>query len=163
MMTDEPRSRDAPPTDKHPRAGETTQQSADPHAPRQSLLRHGGGFLVSGLIAFSVDALVLLSLTRWAGLDPFSARIIAIALAMVAGWLSHRRFTFNVVMPPTIGEFGRYAAVAWTAAALNYAVYAFILIFFPNITPLVAMVGATVVAMGFSYLGMRFGVFRNHH
>lgn len=127
---------------------------------RRHLVRHGGGFLVSGLIAFSVDAVVLFVLTRWAGFDPFSARVIAIALAMVAGWLSHRRLTFNVAAPPSLGEFGRYAGVAWTAAALNYLVYAAILIVRPAVPPLGAMVAATVVAMGFSYLGMRFGVFR---
>ncbi len=145
-------------------------QAANPHtapdsdmvaATPRSVVRHGGGFLISGLIAFSVDAVVLLQLTRFAGLDPFSARLIAIALAMVAGWLSHRRLTFNVTTPPTLGEFGRYAAVAWTAAALNYAVYAAILVVRDDVVPLVAMVAATAVAMGFSYLGMRFGVFRH--
>lgn len=140
------------------RAGPGTVEAAPM---RQSLVRHGGGFLASGLIALSVDAVVLLVLTRQAGLDPFSARLIAIALAMVAGWLSHRRLTFNVATPPTLAEFGRYAAVAWTAAALNYAVYATILIVRHDVAPLLAMVGATVVAMGFSYLGMRFGVFRH--
>jgi putative flippase GtrA len=127
---------------------------------RRDLVRHGGGFLVSGLIAFSIDALVLWLLTRWAGLDAFSGRLVAIGLAMVAGWLSHRRLTFNVSVPPSFAEFGRYAAVAWTAAALNYAVYAAILLVRPGVSPLMALVAATVVAMSFSYLGMRFGVFR---
>ncbi len=126
---------------------------------RQSV-RHGGGFLVSGLIAFSVDATTLWLLTRWGGLNPFSARVVAIGAAMVAGWQSHRRLTFNVSVPPSLGEFGRYAGIAWSAAALNYLVYAAILIARPNVPPLGAMVAATIVSMGFSYLGMRFGVFR---
>lgn len=159
-MTDEPTRQQAKADDKSKGSTVGAPQAAGPTSTRQSLARHGGGFLVSGLIAFSVDALVLLLLTRQAGLDPFSARFFAIALAMVAGWLSHRRLTFNVSTPATLGEFGRYAAVAWTAAALNYAVYALILILNRNVAPLLAMAVATVAAMGFSYLGMRFGVFR---
>ena len=127
---------------------------------RQSLARHASGFVVSGLIAFIVDALTLLLLTRLAGLGPFTARFLAITLAMVAGWLSHRRLTFNVALRPPLAEFGRYAAVAWMAGALNYAVYAAILVARNDVAPLVAMVAATAVAMGFAYLGMRLGVFR---
>lgn len=128
---------------------------------RHGLVRHGGGFLVSGLLAFSVDALILWGLTRGAELDPFSARLIALVFAMVVAWLSHRRLTFNVSTPPTLAEFGRYAAVAWTAATVNYLVYSAILIVRSEVAPLVAMVAATIVSMCFSYLGMRFGVFRH--
>ena len=127
----------------------------------RSPIRHGAGFVVSGLIAFSVDAAVLWALTRLGGLDPFSARLAAIGVAMIAGWLAHRRLTFNVSAPPSFAEFGRYAAVAWGAAALNYTVYAAVLLVRPATPPLAALVAATVVAMGFSYLGMRLGVFRN--
>lgn len=135
--------------------------SEDAAGARQSLMRHGGGFVVSGLIAFAVDALTLVLLTSLAGVDPFSARFFAIALAMVAGWLSHRRLTFRVAMHPTLAEFAKYAGMAWTAAALNYAVYTGILVMRGDIAPLAAMVAATALAMGFSYLGMRFGVFRH--
>jgi len=137
------------------------QDAAGRSLRRHGLIRHGGGFFVSGLIAFSVDAAVLWLLTHQAGIDPLLARVFAIALAMVAGWLSHRRLTFNMSVPPSLGEFMRYAAVAWSAAALNYAVYAAILMARPGTAPLSALVGATVVAMGFSYLGMRLGVFRH--
>lgn len=126
---------------------------------RRSLARHGGGFLVSGLIAFFVDAAMLHLLTRSAGLDPFSARLLAICMAMIAGWLAHRRFTFAVATSPSLAEFLRYAAVAWSVAAINYAIYALILIARTDVPPLAALVGATIVSMCVSYLGMRFGVF----
>jgi putative flippase GtrA len=125
------------------------------------LTRHGAGFLASGAIAFTVDALVLLALTAGARLDPFSARLLAIAVAMVAGWMSHRRLTWNVAAPPTLGEFAGYAAVAWLSAAINYAVYAAVLIAWPGTWPLVALVASSLVAMAASYAGMRFGVFRH--
>lgn len=126
---------------------------------RRSLARHGGGFLASGMIALSVDAAMLHLLTRSAGLDPFSARLLAICMAMIAGWLAHRRFTFAVATSPSLAEFLRYAAVAWSAAAINYAIYALILVVRADVPPLAALVGATIVSMCVSYLGMRFGVF----
>lgn len=123
------------------------------------LARHGPGFLASGLIAFAVDAGVTSLLTRAAGMSAYAARPVAIALAMVVAWACHRRLTFKVTGPPTLTEFGRYAAVACTAAALNYVVYAWILVAVPALPIEAALAGATAVAMFASYAGMRFGVF----
>lgn len=126
----------------------------------RSLARHGAGFVASGLIAFGVDAAMLLALTRLAGLDPFSARLAAILAAMVAAWLAHRRLTFAVTTPPSAGEFLRFAAVASGASVINYAIYAALLVIWREMPPLVALIGATVVSMCASYVGMRLGVFR---
>jgi putative flippase GtrA len=123
------------------------------------LARHGPGFLASGLIAFTVDAGLTSLLTRVAGVSAYAARPVAIAIAMVVAWACHRRLTFKVAGPPTLAEFGRYAAVAWAAAALNYVVYAAILVTVPALPIEVVLAGATAVAMVASYAGMRFGVF----
>ena len=74
--------------------------------------RHWLAFAASGGIAFAIDAVVLESLTLFAGFSPFSARLIAIAAAMLGGWLAHRTWTFRVAAKPSLAEFGRYAAVA---------------------------------------------------
>lgn len=124
-----------------------------------SIVKHGAGFVASGSIAFAVDAGVLVLLTGLLGLDPFSARLAAIASAMVAAWLAHRRLTFAVETAPSLGEFLRFAAVASGAAAVNYAIYAALLLVFGELPPLAALVAATLISMGVSYLGMRFGVF----
>ncbi len=121
--------------------------------------RHWLGFLGSGGTAFIVDAGITLALTQ-AGVNPFVARIIAIMLAMVVAWLMHRRFTFQVAAPPSMAEFLRFAAVAWSANALNYGIYALLLLALPALWPLAAMAASTGVAMIFSYLGFRLGVFR---
>ncbi len=121
--------------------------------------RHWGGFLVSGGTAFVVDAALTLALT-YAGLNAFAARLIAIMVAMVVAWLMHRRFTFAVKAPPSLREFMKFAAVAWSANALNYGIYAVLLLVWPALWPLAAMVVSTAVAMVFSYLGFRLGVFR---
>ena len=126
----------------------------------QHPVRHGLAFLVSGGTAFIVDALVLKLLTSVLGLHPIVARLAAIALAMVAGWLMHRTFTFRVTARPSLPEFLRYAGVAWTAAAVNYGLFVLIVLAYPAIEPLVALVISSVVAMVFAYLGMRFAAFR---
>src|SRR5258707_1076848 len=125
----------------------------------QHPVRHGLGFLVSGGTAFAVDALVLELLTILLDVHPIAARLVAISLAMVAGWLMHRTFTFAVPTPPTVAEFVRYAGVAWTAAALNYGLFVLILLASPGTEPLVALVVSSAAAMIFAYLGMRFGAF----
>jgi putative flippase GtrA len=126
----------------------------------QHPVRHGLAFLISGGTAFIVDALVLKLLTSVLGLHPIAARLAAIALAMVAGWLMHRTFTFRVTARPSLPEFLRYAGVAWTAAAVNYGLFVVIVLAYPGIEPLVALVVSSAVAMVFAYLGLRFAAFR---
>jgi len=127
----------------------------------QHAVRHALGFLLSGLIALSVDALVLTILTGLFSVHPILARLAAISLAMVAGWLSHRTFTFALSVPPSLAEFLRYAGVGWTAAAINYGLFVLILLARPATAPLLALVVSSLVAMVFSYLGMRFAAFRD--
>ena len=126
----------------------------------QQPVRHGLAFLISGAAAFAVDALVLKLLTLVLGLHPIPARLVAISLAMVAGWLMHRTFTFKVAARPSLPEFLRYAGVAWAAAAVNYGLFVLIVLAFPAIEPLLALVISSAVAMVFAYLGMRFAAFR---
>jgi putative flippase GtrA len=123
-------------------------------------LRHWGGFVVTGGGAFLIDAGVTAGLIYLAGLDPFTSRLFGIGVAMVFAWLMHRRVTFNVAAPPSAGEFLRFAAVAGSANALNYAIYALTLLVWPATPPLVALLASTAIAACASYVGFRFGVFR---
>jgi putative flippase GtrA len=122
---------------------------------------HYGGFLVAGTLAFLTDAAVLEGLTRFAELSPFLARLFSISVAMVVAWLLHRKITFAVSAPPSLPEFLQFAAVVWTAQAVNYLVFCGVLIAVPGTTPFVALVLACLVAMFVSYTGYRYGVFRN--
>jgi len=125
----------------------------------QHPLRHGVAFLLCGGVAFAVDAAVLQSLTALFAVHPMTARAVAIALAMIAGWLMHRTFTFAVARPPNLPEFLRYASVAWLASAVNYAVFVVILLVRSGTHPLIALVLSSVVAMVLAYVGMRFAAF----
>lgn len=122
--------------------------------------RHWGGFLLAGLVALAMDAGVLHLLTAGAGLDPLLARPLAISVAMVVSFLINRTVTFAMPGRPTLSEFGQFAAVSWTAQAINFAVFAAILIATPATHPLAALVAASLISMIVSYLGLRFGVFR---
>ncbi len=67
----------------------------------QHPVKHGLGFLFSGGLAFLIDASILTVLTLL-GMHPIVARLFAISIAMVAGWLAHRRFTFRLSTPPRL-------------------------------------------------------------
>ena len=122
--------------------------------------RHWGGFIVSGALAFTVDFAVMEVCVRMLGLPPLLARVIGIGFAMVAAWLSHRRLTFALTTRPSLGELGRYVLAASATALINYAVFAAVLLAWPSVDRLIALVAATFLATIFSYLSMRYGVFR---
>jgi putative flippase GtrA len=126
----------------------------------QHPLRHGLAFLICGFISLSVDAIILKLLTVFLGVHPFIARIAAISVAMVSGWLSHRTFTFALKTSPTVAEFLRYVAVGWMVSAINYGVFVVILLMRPATEPLIALLASSIVAMFFAYFGMRFAAFR---
>lgn len=132
--------------------------NAPPEVP-PSRLRHWGGFVAAGVAALMIDAAILTLLTDGFGLSPLAARPFSIAIAMVASWQINRRVTFAVKAPPTFKEFGRFAAVSWAAQALNYAIFAAILLIHPGTLPVIALIAASLVAMLVSYAGFRFGVF----
>jgi putative flippase GtrA len=126
----------------------------------KSLITHGTGFLASGVLAFATDALCLAALTRVAGLDPFSARLLAIEAAMVVAYFAHRSWTFRVNEPASLMQFLKFVSVAAASSALNYAIYAAQLLAWPSLDPLIALAIASAVSMLSNYLGFRFGVFR---
>jgi putative flippase GtrA len=128
--------------------------------PRTAGTGHWLGFLASGIVAFVVDASVLALMVHGAGLDAYVSRLLAIAVAMVAGWLAHRRWTFRVEAPPGWAEFARFALSASSAAAINYGLYALLITFVPAPTPLPALVIASAATMLYSYVAMRYAVFR---
>lgn len=127
----------------------------------RSTARHFGGFLASGLLAFAVDAAMLEVGVRLLDLEPLVARLAAISLAMVVGWLAHRRWTFAVEHSPTLGEFFRYAAAGWTSATINYVAFALLLLLVPTLPRLAALVASSIFSTIFSYITMRYGVFKN--
>ena len=114
----------------------------------QKLSRFG---LVGG-IGFVVDAGLTTTLIH-AALDPFTARIVAIACAMLVTWRLNRAITFGASDTSQKSEGARYLAVALSAAAVNYTVYAALMLAFPALIPAIAVALATGVSMVVSYFG----------
>ena len=134
--------------------------AAETAAGQRGWLRHGVGFLASGVISLLVDMGVTSLMTRGLGLSPFIARLIGIAVAMVVAWQCHRRLTFAVSTPSTAAEFAKFAAVASTSVVVNYLLYALVLVVVPTTAPEVALTVSALGSMFVTYFGMRFGVFR---
>lgn len=124
--------------------------------------RHWGGFLASGAIAFTVDGGVMEIGIRWLGLPTLVARFIGVMCAMIAAWLCHRTLTFALTTKPDLAELARYVAAASTTAAINYAAFAVLLFFSPEMPRLAALAIASCLATIFAYLSMRYGVFRRY-
>lgn len=123
-----------------------------------TLIHQSLGFLFAGSCAFVVDTGTLLLLGHF-GLPLMAGRIVSIALAMVVAWWLNRWLTFKITSSPTWKEFGKYVALAASAALLNYTLFV-ILIATETITqPIAATAIATVISMIFSFLGMKFKVF----
>ena len=123
-------------------------------------IRHYGGFVLAGTLAFAVDVAVLHVLDEIMGISPLLARPFSIMTAMVVSWYINRTITFSMESRPSIAEFLQFAAVVWVAQAINYLIFAAIMLAKPDTPNPLAVALASLVSMFVSYMGYRFGVFR---
>ena len=117
-------------------------------------------FACVGFAGFSVDTGTLALLHHGLGLDPFSSRILSIALAIFATWRLNRSVTFGRSDSGQVSEGARYYGVALITAGVNFAIYGAILLIWPVVWPVAAAVAATAVTMFMSYFGYSKLVFR---
>lgn len=110
-------------------------------------------FAIIGGIGFVVDAFVLVSLLLWTPLDPFSGRLVSIAVALTVTWLLNRLITFGPSSRHLAIEGARYGGIGLASAAVNYATYSALIVLAPQLTVIVTLALASVVAMGFSFVG----------
>jgi len=110
-------------------------------------------FVIVGGIGFLADAGVLLGLLRWTDIDPFTARLLAIATALQVTWLLNRNFTFGKSTRHAAVEGMRYGGVGIASAILNYLVYSGLLVFITSLPPIVALTIGSATATVFSYTG----------
>lgn len=130
-------------------------------------------FATTGGIGFAIDVGTLTLLTVGFDVNPYVARVFAIALAMFITWLINRRWTFEVHDKVTdardiAAEGVRYVTVALSAALVNYSIYAATLYTLAGLftgwddllPPFAAVVG-TGVAMFVSWFGYSRFAFRH--
>lgn len=130
-------------------------------------------FATTGGIGFVIDVGVLTLLVAVFDVNPYVARVFAIAVAMLSTWLINRRWTFQVhgrtkTVRAVAAEGARYVLVAVSAAVVNYGIYAVTLFVlarvvegFDDLLPAVAAVAGTAVAMFVSWFGYSRFAFRH--
>lgn len=118
-----------------------------------------GRFALVGGLGFVADSCFTLSLIH-RGIDPYTARVFAIALAMMVTWRLNRALTFGLSGSSQASEGVRYFSVAIIAAVLNYAIYVGLLLLVPVISPLIAIVIAIGAVTMLSFAGYRSLVFK---
>lgn len=109
-------------------------------------------FVLVGGLGFLADAGTLLLLIS-GGIGPFVARVVSILFAMFVTWRLNRAFTFGASSGSQISEAGRYFTVAASVAALNYLLYAGLLVVVPACPPVLATAIATIVCTLVSFAG----------
>ncbi|WP_084398587.1 GtrA family protein [Henriciella aquimarina] len=109
-------------------------------------------FVMIGGLSFLVDAGLLVLMMKL-GAGPFAARVVSIAVAMLVAWRLNRALTFGSSHDGQLREAGRYALVAGSVAALNYALYAGLLLAVPACPPVLATAMSTLLCTGASFLG----------
>lgn len=110
-------------------------------------------FAFAGVAGFTVDMGVLWLLLSLKLFDPFSARVLAIATAMLCTYMINRTFTFGASTRTVAVEGARYGSVGLASALINYAVYSGLLVAWSGLSPYMALVVGSVCATLFSYLG----------
>ena len=111
-----------------------------------------------GAVGFIVDAGLTLGLIA-TGLDPFSARAVAIVCAMLVTWRLNRIMTFGASYRRQSEEGLLYMGVATAVALFNYGIYSGLILMIPIMPPLLAIMVAVVAATGLSFFGYRNLVF----
>lgn len=116
-------------------------------------------FAVVGTVGFVTDAGLLWLATRKAGLDPYTARLVSFSIALIITWALNSTFTFKSREKRSKRQFGSYVAVQVSSFGLNYALYSG-LVWQGDVSPLVALAIASIIAMFYSFTAMNLWVFR---
>ncbi len=120
-------------------------------------------FFIVGGIGFLVDAGVLTALTRGAGLDPYSARVVSFVAAASTTWWLNRIFTFtSAARHPIARQWASFVAVSVGGALINYGVYVAALQLWPlaRLWPVIGVALGSLAGMGFNFPASKYLVFR---
>ena len=114
-----------------------------------------------GAAGFLADAGTLALVLKTTALDPFSARIAAIGVALCTTWMLNRTLTFGKSGHSLAGEAARYGGVGIAGSVVNYAIYSTVLLAAPQAGAFAALVIASGSVMMLSYFGYSLLVFQS--
>jgi putative flippase GtrA len=120
-------------------------------------------FSLAGVAGFLVDAGIVWLFTM-AGVDPFTAQIVAFTLAVTVTWLLNRRFTFaHHASPNWVREWMHYVAANSVGAIVNNGVYAILVLSVALFSkePVLAVAVGSLAGLLFNFTASRALVFRS--
>jgi putative flippase GtrA len=115
-------------------------------------------FLTVGTAGLAVDA-GLFALFAHNGVAEAGARALSLAAATLLTWQLNRRFTFTASGRHGGDELTRYATVALSAQALNYATFLMLRHAVPVLPAMAALLCGAALAAVFSFTGQRLFTF----
>jgi putative flippase GtrA len=117
-------------------------------------------FFSVALIGFFTESVVIQILTTYFNVPPFEVRFYSIPVAVFITWLINRKITFN--SKNHVGwEVGKYIAVQAVGGVINLSIY-YILLLHQNfyiISPIVALLTASIFSVNFTYVASQKFVF----
>jgi putative flippase GtrA len=121
-------------------------------------------FIVIGFIGFIVDAGVLHVLVSGAGAVPIAGRVGSFFCASFVTWRLNRRYTFAGRSSGN-GSFGEWLRYVWTSgvgAAVNYSVFAVLVLTLPLVadTPTLGVAAGSLAGMIVNFTLYKLVVFR---
>ena len=121
-------------------------------------------FVVIGAIGFCVDGGALTLLNSVYGLELVPARLVSFTAAVTVTWLLNRLRTFaDRADPRRVREWSRYAFVNGIGAALNMAIFFWLIAHYEQLArvPLVPLAIAASVALIFNFFASKHVAFRH--
>jgi putative flippase GtrA len=121
-------------------------------------------FALIGIVGFVVDAGVLHLLVFGAGARPISGRVGSFLCAAFVTWRLNRRYTFAGYRTGggSVGEWLRYLWASGVGAALNYSVFAVLVLTLPLVarTPTLGVAAGSLAGMIVNFTLYKLVVFR---
>jgi putative flippase GtrA len=126
---------------------------------RRIIAGEGLRFAIVGMLCFVIAAQITVILIRL-GLGPYFGGAIAFSCAITASWYLNRSFTFRGRRSPRpLRELFGFVMANLPGAALNYSVYAGLVVFHV-VEPVAAIAAGSIAGMICNFILSRWLVFR---
>lgn len=120
-------------------------------------------FGLVGIVGFLVDAGIMQAMISLTSSGPVWARVASIPVAVLATFLLNRHATFrDARTTPVLSSLLRYAGVSAGGASINFLTYSVLVLCSERMAsvPLLPLALASVIALGFNFLGSKYFAFR---
>lgn len=119
-------------------------------------------FLIAGFVGFTIEAVIILLMTKYLIIHPILARVVSFPVAVLSTWFINSKFSFKQYSQPSITKFYRYLNSTILAQLSNFLSYGLIIFYFPMILPIIALIFSSLLAMNISFFLYLKYVFNKH-